>query len=196
MKKHLIIIAAAITAVLGSANAYEINHISECIGGTCPSDGHVRDGVVYGNCTSSLCDCVTATVSYALTCHCEYDNDCASGYGCNTSSICTKCKSCSNCTSDTSYSYLHAGYERRTLKSCGCHTGTCTTNYAYRCTVGYYGTSTNGTTGCTRCPASDGTYGTTTTAGTQDITQCYLPASTPMTDTSGTFLCSGNSNYK
>ncbi|MDE5615426.1 MAG: hypothetical protein K2I81_01165 [Alphaproteobacteria bacterium] len=193
MKKRLIIIASAV--ICTCANAAEINHISECLGGTCPSNGHIRDGVVYGHCTSSWCDCATATVTYSLQCKCSSDDDCNTGYGCN-NGLCTKCKTCANCTSDTSYSSAGTGYERRALKTCACLTGECKTSYSYRCAVGYYGTSTNGTSGCTRCPSSGGTYGTTASAGSQDITACYLPAGTPMSDGTGTFSCSDKSDYK
>lgn len=53
----------------------------------------------------------------------------------------------------------------------------------YRCFTGYYGKGTS----CTRCPASDGVYGTTAAAGASVITECYQPADIEMGDQSGTY---------
>lgn len=52
------------------------------------------------------------------------------------------------------------------------------------CDVGYYGTTT---TGCTRCPASGGTYGTTNGKGNTQITNCYFPAGLSIKDSVGTY---------
>ncbi|MDE6482091.1 MAG: hypothetical protein K2L25_04715 [Alphaproteobacteria bacterium] len=52
------------------------------------------------------------------------------------------------------------------------------------CDVGYYGTTT---TGCTRCPASGGTYGLTSGKGSTQITDCYFPAGLLIKDTTGTY---------
>jgi len=98
----------------------------------------------------------------------------------------------------------------------------CTT---YRCASGYYGTATSGTSGCTicpsnatcaggngsifvcakgyykdgglcsRCPTSGGVYGTTAAAGATAVTECYLPANTPITDATGTYIFTGNCYY-
>ncbi|MDR0726706.1 MAG: hypothetical protein LBF37_01445 [Rickettsiales bacterium] len=50
---------------------------------------------------------------------------------------------------------------------------------AYRCAAGYYGSSTNGSSGCTLCPS-----GGTSAAGSIVITQCYAFPSSD-TDTTG-----------
>ncbi len=94
---------------------------------------------------------------------------------------------CSNCTSDTSWSAGSTGYQKQTTRWCECYAGTptCNTSTEYRCAVGYYGSSTNGSSGCARCPASSGTYGTTASAGTTSVSGCYIPAGSSFSDSTG-----------
>lgn len=54
------------------------------------------------------------------------------------------------------------------------------------CSDGYYG---NGAT-CTRCPTPGTTSGYTT-----QISGCYIPANTPLMDSSGTYLYTSNCKY-
>lgn len=69
---------------------------------------------------------------------------------------------------------------------------TCTSsNITYRCAAGYYGTTTNGTSGCTKCP----TPGTSTAGTNTSMTQCYIPAGTEMSDSSGTYIYTKNCYY-
>lgn len=64
-------------------------------------------------------------------------------------------------------------------------------NKTYRCAAGYYGTTTNGTSGCTKCP----TPGTSNTGTNTSMTQCYIPADTEMSDSSGTYIYTKNCYY-
>ena len=78
------------------------------------------------------------------------------------------------CTATTTYSSCNAGYGYNSIMQ------SCTV-----CRVGYY--SSGGTTACTRCPSSGGVYGTTDSTGSTAITDCFIPADTDMTDTTGTY---------
>ena len=60
----------------------------------------------------------------------------------------------------------------------------------FSCNAGYY---RNGTS-CSRCPSSGGVYGTSA-AGSTKITDCYLPASTTGSDSTGTFTYTSNCYY-
>lgn len=104
---------------------------------------------------------------------------------------------CSDCTSDSSYTDAGTGYQKKINRNCNCSSGTatCTTTTVYQCAVGYYGSSTNGTSGCTRCPSSGGTYGTTDAAGSKSITNCYIPSGTEFSDTSGIGNYTGKCYY-
>ncbi|MCM1223524.1 MAG: hypothetical protein NC548_54645 [Lachnospiraceae bacterium] len=108
---------------------------------------------------------------------------------------------CTNCDS-TSWSALRTGYQSRIFR--WCDDGTCKSQTQYRCAAGYYGTSSNGTSGCTQCPAWSGVYTTpaktTTLRGTSDagatqITECYVSAGTHY-DRTGTFKISSTCQYK
>lgn len=65
----------------------------------------------------------------------------------------------------------------------------------YKCAVGYYGSPNNASSGCTRCPASGGVYGTTAAAGATSITKCYLPSGTVFSDAAGSGEYTGNCYY-
>lgn len=119
---------------------------------------------------------------------------------------------CDNCTS-TAWSANGTGYEKRTVKSCDCDTSTsatCKSTQEYRCATGYYGTSSNGTSGCNPCPEwkyDTNSYvytnsakttkarGTTSNAGTTSITGCHVVSGTYY-DATGTFEISSNCEYK
>lgn len=114
--------------------------------------------------------------------------------------------SCNNCASDTNWSTGNTGYQRRLKRWCDCTSGTatCKNQYEYQCAAGYYGTSSNGTSGCTQCPTWSGVYTNsakttlargTSTAGTTAITGCYVAAGTYY-DVTGTFKISSNCQYK
>ena len=101
------------------------------------------------------------------------------------------CECPSSCKT-TDWAAGNTGYQTRTV----CNTSTCTTTTEYRCAVGYYGSSTNGTSGCTKCPTSGGISGTTAAAGSTSITSCYLPSGSNFSETSGSGTYTGNCYYK
>ena len=87
-----------------------------------------------------------------------------------------------SCPSNCNYANWTAGntgYE----KKCNTSTYTC----QYRCAPGYYGTSTTGTTGCTRCPAllRTGENYSTSAGGVSTIDRCYMPLGSPFSDLFG-----------
>lgn len=105
---------------------------------------------------------------------------------------------CSNCTSDIAYTAAGTGYQKKVNRYCDCSSGTakCIETTVYQCAVGYYGRSTNGTSGCTRCPSSGGVYGTTAAAGSTAITSCYIPSGSSFSDGTGSGTYTGNCYYK
>lgn len=145
---------------------------------------------------SYSCNCVDAQFNKTITftCGCYSDSDCGGGfdYGC-INNRCQKCKSCSGA-STGAWTAHSTGYEKRTVKTCTC-SGTLNTRTEYRCAAGYYGSSSNGTSGCTRCPSSGGVYGSSA-AGSTAITACYLPSGTSFSDGTGSGKYTGNCYYK
>lgn len=112
-------------------------------------------------------------------------------------SDCVKsCPDCTNCISDTTWTRVTtlSPYEKKTTRTCNC--GTCVENTAYRCAVGYYGSSTNGTSGCTRCPRDEGGNYGTSPAGSTVVTACYIASGQTFTDATGTGSYVGNCSYK
>ncbi|MDR0726846.1 MAG: hypothetical protein LBF37_02165 [Rickettsiales bacterium] len=74
------------------------------------------------------------------------------------------------------------GYQKLEYEEC--QNGTLTSVKQYRCAEGYYGSSSNGTSGCTSCPTATGA---TSVAGDNSaITQCYTPAGTG-SDSTGSY---------
>lgn len=113
--------------------------------------------------------------------------------GCNTP--------CTNCNS-TDWASSGTGYEKMIARTCNC--GVCESDVQYRCAAGYYGSSKNGTSGCTRCPTLSGAYITsslsshvvgTSAAGSERITNCYIKSGTYY-DSTGTFKMTANCSYK
>ncbi len=118
---------------------------------------------------------------------------------------CTKNCQASNCSS-TSWTALRTGYETRTYRSCSATgtSGTCNASTQYRCAAGYYGSSSNGTSGCNPCPEWQNVFANsarttkvygTSAAGATAITGCYVVAGTYY-DTTGTFKIGSNCQYK
>lgn len=96
----------------------------------------------------------------------------------------TTCEcNCSNCTSDTDWSAGNTGYQKKVTRTCSCASGTatCVATTSYRCAAGYYGTSSNGTSGCTKCPNSGNSSN-----GSTSITSCCMPSGSSFSDTTGT----------
>ncbi|MDE5615699.1 MAG: hypothetical protein K2I81_02605 [Alphaproteobacteria bacterium] len=141
-------------------------------------------------------DCATYTWSDSLngfecsakeigTCSCYTNGSGTSTYNC-------VCNGCSNCNSSEWENY-GTGYQRRNIAYCSCNS--CSRYYSYRCAEGYYGTTSNGTSGCTRCPASGGIYGMSA-AGSTTITACYIPSGTGFSDSTGSGIYTENCYYK
>jgi len=131
--------------------------------------------------------------------------DGSGSYGSYTYNKCTKNCQASNC-APSSWSALRTGYESRTYRSCSATgtSGTCNASTQYRCAAGYYGTSTNGTSGCNPCPEWKDVYANsarttkvygTSSAGATAITGCFVVAGTYY-DATGTFKTNGNCQYK
>ncbi len=135
----------------------------------CTGTDIIRDGCdVYYSCT----DCVSGYVLVDTT---------WAGYRV---SKCLEACTTVNCVSDSTWANGNTGYQYKTNRSCSDST-TCSTQIVYRCATGYYGTSTNGTSGCTRCLSSGGVYGTSIAGNNAAITKCYLPSGTSFSDSSG-----------
>ena len=147
-----------------TSTCYGNNKVYSCM--KCPT-GYTRTEKT----TERLTDCMNEAIFYT----CKED-----------------CNGCSNCASDADWSAAGTGYMKKTTRTCNCNT--CYETVAYQCAVGYYGASTNGTSGCTRCPSSGGVYGTST-AGSTAITSCHIPANTAMTDDVGTYTFTSDCYY-
>jgi len=101
--------------------------------------------------------------------------------------------SSTNCVSDSSWNNANTGYQKKVSRSCVGNT--CQETASYRCSAGYYGTSTNGTSGCTRCPASEDNVRGTSVAGATAQTNCYIPSGTSFSNNTGSGTYTGNSYY-
>jgi len=55
------------------------------------------------------------------------------------------------------------------------------------CPVGTYKSTSGTQTSCTTCPTSGGVAGTTESQGSTAVTQCYIPAGTSFSDSTGTY---------
>jgi len=96
----------------------------------------------------------------------------------------SNCTGCTNCNS-TDWANTMNGVQAKVTSTCNCNT--CNSTPAFRCQTGYYGTPTNATSGCARCPKMGDTYGTTTGPGKTSITDCQFPANITLTDETGTY---------
>lgn len=128
----------------------------------------------------------------------EYDID---AQGSNTQYGYMKCTcDASLCADVGAWANYNTKFQRRAKYTC--QSGSCkaTSNYEYRCAAGFYGASTNGTSGCSQCPAIDDkmstkTYGTSVPGSNAAISSCFLAPGT-YNDTTGTFkITGGNCNY-
>ena len=96
---------------------------------------------------------------------------------------------CSTCVS-ADWAAYSTGYESKVSATCNSRTGACTRKTSYRCAAGYYGSSTNGTSGCAKCPSPG-----TTDAGATSITECCIPSGTTGSDTTGTYTYTSQCCY-
>lgn len=132
---------------------------------------------------------------------CRDSTHCKAGYYCKitggTKGVCTIIPDCDGTCDDcvsTAWSAYSTGYQKRTAAKCNTSTCVCSKNTEYRCAAGYYGTTTNGKSGCTQCPPSNG-ISATSDAGATLVTQCYLPSGATGTDATGTFIYTTNCYY-
>lgn len=100
------------------------------------------------------------------------------------------CIQCDSSCSGSGWTDYGTGYVRKYTGVCNCN-GTCDKTYSYACAAGYYGVTSNGTSGCTPCPNS----GTSAQASTS-ITSCYLPSGTVGSDSTGTYVYTSNCYYR
>lgn len=201
-------------SVIGPGTGQELGSCSET---SCPSStGSLKtiSNMQDPYCASQQID--SDATSWTSKCYKDQNNDifkysycnrCMSGYTLSTAyaNPCNqqtgiqmqfqKCECiCTNC-GTSSWSAGNTGYQQRTTGSCSCTSGSakCNEHTEYRCADGYYGSSTNGTSGCTRCPGSEaGGLGTGdihgySNAGTTTITGCYLSEGDEICDSTGCF---------
>lgn len=103
-----------------------------------------------------------------------------------TCSICTKCDTCVS----EDWTNSSPGYQYKTNASCNESTCTCTKTTSYRCASNYYGTSTNGSTGCSACPDNG-----KSDPGSETIDSCYKSSGTQFSDTYGNFYYTETCHY-
>ncbi len=187
MKSKLIAVVM-LTTVGGMCNVWAA---PICDGGTCTKqavwDSSLNTFVDCGT-DDNTCTCVNAqTGTTTYVCGCFRDTECSENHQC-VNNKCKACKSCTNCNT-TSWTAGNTGYQRRVYKTCNCD-GVCNQTNEYRCAAGYYGSSTNGTSGCSRCPSSG-----SSSAGSTVITACYLPSGWTGTDSTGSYTYTANCYY-
>ncbi|MDE6250533.1 MAG: hypothetical protein K2M34_02780 [Alphaproteobacteria bacterium] len=118
--------------------------------------------------------------------------------------ICTQNCQDSNCASDTSWVKVapNSPYESMTVRTCSEYgtRGICNISAKYRCAENYYGSSTDGETGCKQCPQWSGVYADEkmtvnvvgkSNAGATNITGCFVKQNV-YHDSIGTFETDGD----
>lgn len=194
MMKLMVIVASSLALTCGRLYAS-----TYCSTTTCPtSDSGLYVENSASNCKSYVRQCYrgngSGTTRIVYSC-----NTCQTGQNLINTNMQVECMDisyykcgCTNGCSTTEWTAKSTGYEVRDY----CNTTNCSTTKQYRCAVGYYGSSTNGTSGCTRCSASGGVYGTTAAAGSTVITSCYIPSGSSFSDSSGSGTYTENCYYK
>lgn len=160
--------------------------------------------------------CDDSTQTYSCSCGMSKTStlSCASGYtgtpkyeyvnGTDRFSGCTKegtlpppCDgTCDNCESVPLHDVAD-GYQSQTSAVCNTLTCMCAKKTEYLCAAGYYGTAsdypqidlTEGIiySGCTKCPNSGTTSGTSDGGDGTTITDCYIPKGSKFSDSTGTW---------
>lgn len=200
MKKYLIIMStiAAIAHTFQSfAGEYEPNGSENCstyesisLIRPCPTLSDGTHQMIIGGDVNSIKSCKSCKSGFVLKS--KTVTDCGKTYKYNTCSG-TCSATCGDNT--TEWTTVKRGYETREYEYCIAGT-TCKKKTQYRCATGYYGTSTDGSSGCTSCPSR--LFGATTTPPNNPdsasiflsvgITACYFPAYTDINDEpSGTY---------
>ena len=102
------------------------------------------------------------------------------------------CKNCVNCGPEPDYDSWEdygTGYQRQKITytyrypECGSTYST----YIYRCDDNYYGSSTDGRSGCHPCPSVCNVSTTSTAGSNSTINKCCAPAGSTGTDEKGSF---------
>ena len=136
--------------------------------------------------TIATCIFISTTLHGATNC-------CGScGISTNYDASCTSTESC--CTNSTTRSAPDSNHIITVTKktrsivcattTTGFNSASCLATYSCECEQGYYGTPStivaiaNCSGTCTRCPSSNGVYGTTASSGATSITECYIPSGT------------------
>ena len=199
-KSSLLIIPSIMMGILTIPNT-AFGLVTVCRQMACmPSDSSIE---VRGlNCAMSTATCWGSGtdktgVESCTTCESGYTKvsksiilSCGNGTVTATYNTCLPTCTTSNCKSDTSWSAAGTGYQKKANRSCSDST-TCKTTYSYRCAAGYYGSSSNGRSGCNPCPS-----GGTSSAGTTSATGCYIPSGTTGSDSTGTYKYTSNCYWK
>ena len=160
MKKYLFL--AGLLILISPDAAYAAN---DCVEEVCKN--FISNPTMTG-CASASQRCYNG--SSMITC-----NRCESGWesksntvtvgGCSVVQVvCAKCTGCSNC-NDSLWSSAAPGHEVRQIRTCNCNT--CSSTPEFRCAAGYYGSPSNGSSGCTACPS-----GSTSSAGSTSKSDC------------------------
>lgn len=164
-----------------------------CVKVDCPSYSVATEGPNSGCPVSSTCyqTVGSGTIRKIQTC-----SFCSSGYTLVSHNVTLECTDltyhtceCTNGCIEQDWTTITTGYQRKT--TCP----KCVATYQYRCASGYYGTTSNGTSGCSPCP-SISNAGPRSDAGSNDtITSCYLPNGSRPQDGTGTFVLSDDCYY-
>ncbi|MBQ8293775.1 MAG: hypothetical protein IJX89_00090 [Alphaproteobacteria bacterium] len=222
MKKLLFLCTAgAIAFAINGANAL----YSACLATACSDTDTVTTISNVTNCTSKTSQCYDdEKVESCTTCNSGYTRTATTVTPtCSISSVtyyrCVSNSSggdsggdtntcdgtCSDCIS-TGWTTVVTGYQSKVTKTCDTSTCVCSSSTSYRCAAGYYGTlsfapcrvdmATGGTvcSGCTRCPSTGGVYGSSL-AGSDVITDCYIPTGSSFVDDTGTYTYSSPCYY-
>lgn len=186
--------ATLIMAVLITNRAYALSLTDNCKITTCSTNNSetLLDQMESITCQTNTSKC------YANLYRVDSCSACPSGYNTIEEMVSIPCgaiatvKRCRKpCTTDSdcdaSPDWTCSGaYCSQNTQTCDTTTKVCSKpTTKYKCNIGYYGRPLNATSGCTRCPSSGGTYGTTDEIGAVAITECYLPSGTSFLDMSG-----------
>lgn len=98
------------------------------------------------------------------------------------------CKGCTNC-NNIGWTSANTGYQVYKTASCSCNK--CVYVSTYRCAGNYFGSSTNGTSGCSPCPD-----GGLSSPGSTAKTACYKPAGSTGVDSTGSYTYMGTCIWK
>lgn len=158
----------SLLTLLGNCSACGTGYTREAV-----TTSNVNTASSSWNAVTSVCSNVSSMISGLYTC---------------------VAKTCTDCTSDTNWTNAATtGYQKKTTATC--NAGVCTKTTEYRCAQGYWGSSTNGTSGCTECDKWTGVYTNSSmttqsagycSAGTTARTGCFIIPTT-LYDASGTF---------